>query len=106
MSRLLIVAMLHIGAEDFERLLERLRDAWNRGDAREAADCFAEDAVSIEPPDRQLYRGRAELYRFFGGESGRPGRWAQIDGGLIRRWREYQYASELEWDAFIGGLPR
>jgi hypothetical protein len=32
--------------------------------------------------------------------------WAQIEGGLIRRFREYQYASELEWDAFIGGFPR
>ena len=28
--------------------------------------------------------------------------WAQIENGLIRRWREYQYASELDWEAFVG----
>ena len=133
MSSLLMVAMLHIGAEDFERLLERLRDAWNRGDAREAADCFAEDAVYIEPPDRQLYRGREELYRFFGGESGRPGAMSMtwrnavfdealqigfgeftfsygsqvhgsvfldLDRGRIRTWREYWYESELPYAEF------
>ena len=37
------------------------------GDARMAADCYAEDAVYSEPPDRQLYVGREALYTFFGG---------------------------------------
>lgn len=39
--------------------------AWNEGDARKAADCFTEDAVYTEPPDRQVHRGREALYRFF-----------------------------------------
>jgi ketosteroid isomerase-like protein len=49
-----------------------LADAWRRGDARAAAPCFAEDAVYTEPPDRQVYRGRAELYDFFGGNESPP----------------------------------
>ena len=28
------------------------------------------DAIYIEPPEKQLYHGRAELYEFFGGEAG------------------------------------
>jgi hypothetical protein len=43
---------------------------WNEGDARQAADCFHEQAVYVEPPEKQLYRGRAELYEFFGGDAG------------------------------------
>ena len=39
---------------EFRHLLEMLADAWRRGDARAAADCFAEDAVYTEPPDRQV----------------------------------------------------
>ena len=58
---------------EFIRLLRRLADGWNTGNARQAADCFAEDALYTEPPDRQYYSGRDALYRFFGGESGRAG---------------------------------
>jgi ketosteroid isomerase-like protein len=57
---------------EFEDLLEIIAAAWARGDARLAADCFAEDAVYSEPPDRQLYRGRAELFDFFGGNETSP----------------------------------
>ncbi|TQV68187.1 nuclear transport factor 2 family protein [Exilibacterium tricleocarpae] len=57
--------------DGFERLLNRVADDWNRGDARAAADCFTPDAVYIEPPDRQLYEGRQALFEFFGGEEGR-----------------------------------
>lgn len=58
---------MSLTALEFRRLLQRVADAWNAGDARRAAECFAEDAVYSEPPDRQLYRGRAELFEFFGG---------------------------------------
>src|SRR5687768_5830248 len=62
------------GTAEFDRLLEGLASAWNANDARRAADLFAEDAVYSEPPDRQLYRGREALFRFFGGPAGRAGR--------------------------------
>jgi ketosteroid isomerase-like protein len=56
--------------EEFKQLMQTVADGWNEGDARKAADCFSEDAVYVEPPDRQLYHGRAELYEFFGGDAG------------------------------------
>ena len=49
----------------------KLAHGWNEGDARKAADCFAENAVYSEPPDKQLYRGRDALFKFFGGNEGR-----------------------------------
>jgi hypothetical protein len=58
-------------AKEFERLMQLVADGWNKGDARKAADCFTENAIYSEPPDKQLYKGRAELFRFFGGNEGR-----------------------------------
>jgi ketosteroid isomerase-like protein len=59
---------------EFKDLLEAIAAAWSRGDARAAADCFTEDAVYSEPPERQLYRGRADLFDFFGGNEASPPR--------------------------------
>lgn len=50
---------------EFESLLGRLSAAWEACDAEAAASCFADDAVYMEPPDRQLFRGRAELLAYF-----------------------------------------
>jgi ketosteroid isomerase-like protein len=117
----------------FRRLLATVADGWHAGDARRAADCFTEDAVYAEPPDRQLYRGREELFRFFGGAQPPPMtmRWhhvvfdddrqvgvgeytfqgrrryhglviVKVENGKIARWREYQYESDLDWEAFAG----
>ena len=58
----------HISEEQFRQLLQRVADGWNEGDAAKAVGCFTEDAVYIEPPDRQVYRGRATLFEFFGGD--------------------------------------
>jgi ketosteroid isomerase-like protein len=54
-------------AATFHSLMETVAAGWNEGDARKAADCFAEDALYLEPPDRQFYSGRPALYEFFGG---------------------------------------
>lgn len=56
--------------KDFEQLMQTVAQGWNEGNAHKAADCFSEDAIYVEPPDKQLYHGRAELYEFFGGDSG------------------------------------
>ena len=50
--------------------MQRVADGWNEGNAGKASDCFSEDAIYLEPPEKQLYRGRAELYEFFGGDAG------------------------------------
>ena len=57
--------------QQFEILMQALADGWNQGNAQKAADCFTENAVYSEPPDKQLYRGRAALFKFFGGNEGR-----------------------------------
>ena len=119
------------GHAEFERLLQTLADAWNRGDPARAAACFANDAVYLEPPDRQLSTGRDALWEFFGGDNppamhmtwhhivwgGEVGvgeytftGMRQYHGivivrcrdGLIDRWREYQYESDIPWESFIG----
>jgi ketosteroid isomerase-like protein len=51
----------------FRSLMETVSAGWNAGDARKAADCFTEDALYLEPPDKQFYDGRPALYEFFGG---------------------------------------
>jgi uncharacterized protein (TIGR02246 family) len=52
--------------EEFRQLLQTVADGWNAGDAHLAADCFTEDVVYVEPPDRQRYVGRRQLVEFFG----------------------------------------
>ena len=62
--------MGNITTAAFENLMQTVAQGWNTGNARQAADCFSEDAIYVEPPDRQLYHGRGELYEFFGGDAG------------------------------------
>ena len=56
---------------EFEQLMQTVADGWNENNARKAADCFAEDAIYLDPPDKQIYRSREELFKFFGGKEGR-----------------------------------
>jgi hypothetical protein len=56
----------------FGALMGRIATGWNTGDAAGAADCFTDDAVYMEPPDRQRYEGRAALFEFFGGNQHPP----------------------------------
>ena len=59
-----------ISSSEFERLMQTIADSWNEGNAQKAANCFSENAVYVEPPDKQVYHGRNELYEFFGGDAG------------------------------------
>jgi hypothetical protein len=61
---------MKLTANRFGHLMQTVADGWNEGNAHKAADCFSEDAIYIEPPEKQLYHGRAELYEFFGGNNG------------------------------------
>jgi len=123
--------------EEFRRLLQTVADGWNAGDADLAAECFAEDAVYVEPPDRQRYVGRRQLADFFGRGEKFSMTWhrlvldedervgfgeytlsvigeftlhgvttVEIEDGLISRWREYQYRSELSFEEFAGDSLR
>lgn len=53
---------------EFRELMNTIARAWNEGNARQAADCYAEDAVYMGPPDKQVHIGRSALYEFFGGD--------------------------------------
>jgi hypothetical protein len=53
--------------EEFRALMARVADGWNEGNAVKAADCFADDAVYLEPPNHQVYLGRKAIYEFFVG---------------------------------------
>lgn len=56
--------------EGFQSVMQALADGWNHGDAKEAASCFAENAIYSGPP-LPPHRGRAAIYEFFGGAKGR-----------------------------------
>jgi len=51
-----------LSSAEFTILMQTIAAGWNEGNARKAADCFAEDVVYMEPPDAQVYHGRADLY--------------------------------------------
>jgi ketosteroid isomerase-like protein len=61
---------MKITTGQFEKLMQTIANGWNEGNARKSADCFCEDAVYAEPPEKQLYHGRADLFEFFGGDNG------------------------------------
>ena len=63
---------------EFTELLQRLAEGWNQGKAQQAADCFTQDALYTEPPDKQYYSGRHALYEFFGGANGRAGQMTMV----------------------------
>lgn len=50
---------------EFRALMEQLARAWSTQDTDLALSCFADDAVYMEPPDIQLYRGHVELRPYF-----------------------------------------
>jgi hypothetical protein len=61
---------MKLSTDQFNFLMQTVTAGWNEGNARKAADCFSEDAIYVEPPEKQLYHGRPELYEFFGGDNG------------------------------------
>ena len=78
-----------INAVEFKKLLDTMARGWNEGDASKAANCFATDAIYTEPPDKQVYKGRQALYRFFGGDSGR-------EGGMTMTWHHLVFDEESQ----------
>ena len=58
--------------DEFRALMDRLASSWNSNNAKRAADCFTDDAVYSAPPSSRTHSGRHELFKFFGGQNGRP----------------------------------
>ena len=61
---------MKLSTEQFNQLMQTVAKGWKEGNAQKAADCFSEDAIYVEPPEKQLHHGRPELYEFFGGDRG------------------------------------
>lgn len=81
MGRLLVVFLFMLCAceqtcrpelteEEFLGVLTAVAQSWEEGDARKAVQFFSDNAIYEEPPKRQLYRGKKEIFEFFGGEKG------------------------------------
>jgi hypothetical protein len=59
-----------ITEEEFFSIAHTVSEGWNKGDASLAIRYFDENAVYEEPPKKQFYKGRREIFEFFGGEKG------------------------------------
>jgi uncharacterized protein YciI len=55
-----------LDAKGFRELMHKVEHGWSTQDTERALSAFAKDAVYMEPPNLQLYRGHAELRRYFG----------------------------------------
>lgn len=53
-------------ADGFREVMTRLARAWSTQDTALGLSCFTADAVYMQPPDLQLYRGAEELRKVFG----------------------------------------
>jgi hypothetical protein len=86
-----------LGPAAFRAILDTVAAGWNSARADLAAGCFTEQAVYIEPPNRQLYRGRAAIRDFFAAsiEPARPDRmrWHTVAFDVVRQvgFGEYTY---------------
>lgn len=83
---------------EFGLLMQTVATGWNTGNARQAANCFTEDAIYSEPPDKQLYKGRAALFKFFGGKEGRKNGMKMTWHHLIFNEREQLGAGEFTFE--------
>jgi hypothetical protein len=61
-----------LSSAEFSALMRRQEKAWNSNDAKQAVDCFTEDALYSSPPNPRIRRGRTARFEFFGGLKGRP----------------------------------
>jgi SnoaL-like domain len=106
-----------IGPAEFRATLDSVAAGWNGNRADLAASCFTEAAVYLEPPDRQLYRGRKALREFFAASiaPARPDRmrWHFVAFDSVRQagFGEYTYRGRQNYHGIVvvhleGGLIR
>lgn len=54
----------NITAAQIKNLMRTVATGWNDWDAKKAADCYTEDALYTEPPDRQGHAIPSEITHF------------------------------------------
>lgn len=84
----------------FRDLVSRVADNWAALNAAGAADCFTADAVYMEPPDRQLFRGKEELLAYFSPLE--PGTYLEIDSIWFD---EAAQSGAIEFSFGVAGRP-
>lgn len=104
-----------LGTAAFHALLDSVATGWNSDRADLAASCFTEEAVYLEPPARQLHRGRPALREFFAA-SIRPARadrmrWHLVAFDSVQQlgFGEYTYRGQQNYHGIVvlqlrGGL--
>jgi ketosteroid isomerase-like protein len=50
----------------FKKLVHQLAEAWTNQDVDSALECFTAEAVYMQPPAEQFYKGHAQLRPYFG----------------------------------------
>src|SRR5687768_11813993 len=59
-----------LNEKSFVEIATNIAKGWNEGNAAFASQYFDDSAVYEEPPKKQLYKGRKEIFEFFGGDAG------------------------------------
>ena len=54
-----------LNAAAFREMINRLADGWSKQNTEQALACFTQDAIYMEPPDIQFYKGHSELRLYF-----------------------------------------
>lgn len=120
--------------QEFVALLARMEEGWNASDRDKAIACFAENVFYIDPLryvcrgrgelydffevaegtlerstwhtivfDEETQTGAGE-YTYEEAQRYHGLVLIRAADGLVTEWREYQHVSELDRDAFIGGM--
>jgi hypothetical protein len=106
-----------LGPAEFQAVLDTVAAGWNSNRAELAASCFTEGAVYLEPPDRQVYRGRGALQDFFAASITPPRsdrmRWHAVAFDPVQQigFGEYTYRGRQNYHGVVvlhldGGLIR
>jgi len=54
-----------IGDKDFEKLMNNIAEGWSTQNTDQALSSFSQDAIYMEPPNTQYYRGHQQLRPYF-----------------------------------------
>ena len=96
-----------LGPAAFRATLDSVAAGWNSNRPELAASCFTEAAVYLEPPDRQLYRGRPALREFFAASIAPPRsdrmRWHAVAFDSVRQvgFGEYTYRGQQHYHGIV-----
>jgi hypothetical protein len=101
------VAAKPLESAAFHAVLDTIASGWNGARPDLAAGCFTEGAVYLEPPDRQVYRGRPAIREFFAASTQRPQpdrmRWHAVAFDPVRQvgFGEYTYRGRQNYHGIV-----